>query len=65
MYENHLTLEELEHSDQLFISYMNENDLNKSNDHGVYNYTDGEVHCNVHSDNELPEKDEGESVPIL
>lgn len=67
MYEMYLTIEELEHSEDLFTQYLHEYDEKICPDNGDINYVEGKVKCSKHDKNEDTENDEkeDESVPFL
>jgi Tfp pilus assembly protein PilE len=67
MYETYLDLESIEHSDVVFVQYLQDYGQEICPEHGDISYVDGEVHCSLHpGDNEGGDSDEeGESVPFL
>ncbi|MGD6778415.1 type IV pilin protein [Sutcliffiella horikoshii] len=62
-YNQELVLEDKNHSDLEFTSFLVEHDEYVCPVGGIYHYVDGEVECSDHSEVEEPE-DEGE-VPFL
>lgn len=63
MYEDYLSIEGVDHSDVLFAQYVEQLDSEVVSEYS-YSYTDGEVHCSIHSGgNEKP--DEDDAVPFL
>lgn len=68
MYEVHLTIENIYHSDTLFSKTLDEFEGDLCPDDGIYTYEDGEVLCNVHSvesEEEDSDDDDDGSVPFL
>lgn len=69
MYEMHLTLNSIEHSDVVFTQHLLEYGEGICPEDGVFSYVDGEVQCSVHSndDEEIEDEEEGGSggVPFL
>ena len=63
MYEMHITIENIDHSDTLFSKTLDEFEGDLCPVDGIYTYEDGEVLCSVHSV-EDDEEDDG-SVPFL
>jgi hypothetical protein len=61
MYESHLVLGNIDHSEVVFAQYLQEYDENICDDDCEPAYIDGEVLCSTDSGNE--EEDEG--VPFL
>ncbi len=59
MYESHLIANDLEHTDQLFVTFMKANLDDSTED---YRYFDGEVQCTIHPKDNTEK--EGE-VPYL
>ena len=65
MYETYLVMEELEHSDVIFIEYLYENGENICPDHGDITYLDGKVQCSKHDRDNGSESDDDGDVPFL
>lgn len=69
MYEMHLTLNSIEHSDVIFTQHLLEYGEGICPEDGVFSYVDGEVQCSVHSngDGGVEDEEEGGSgdVPFL
>lgn len=69
MYEMHLTLNSIEHSDVVFTQHLLEYGKDICPEDGVFSYVDGEVQCSVHSngDEDIEDEEEGGSggVPFL
>ncbi len=60
MYEMHLTIENIDHSDTLFSKTLDEFEGDLCPDDGRYTYEDGEVLCSVHSVGNVEEDDAGD-----
>lgn len=56
MYDMHLEVEDLEHTNTIFDRFMQKNGKGICPEHGVVTYVDGKVKCSVHTidDEELP-----------
>ena len=69
MYEMHLTIENIDHSDTLFSKTVDEFEGHLCPDDGIYTYEDDEVLCSVHTveSDEDDDSDEQEdpSVPFF
>jgi len=63
-YHDHLVLGGVEHSDVLFLQFL-EHFSNTCPIGGNYGFVDGEVVCDLHGDEDVEESDEDESVPFL
>lgn len=68
MYHVYLILENIDHSEGVFVQYMQECGEKNCPEGGVISYVDGKVQCSVHSrgdDVESDEDDDNGSVPFL
>jgi hypothetical protein len=66
MYETHLTLETIEHSDTTFTQFLQKYGEKICPDHGDITYVDGKVECSVHYRDDGKENDDDDgSVPFL
>jgi hypothetical protein len=66
-YRDHLSLEDVEHSEMIFASYLKEFNSDVCPVGGTIIYTDGHIDYSVH-DKEIDEEDSGEEdggVPYL
>lgn len=64
-YEAYLLMEELEHTNELFNQYLQENGKNICPEGGVLSYLEDEVHCSIHNPvGESGDEEEG-PVPFL
>ena len=64
MYEAHLTLENKNHTEDIFDHYLQEYGRDICPENGDIYYVGGEVRCGVHSE-EGESDDEDESIPFL
>ena len=67
MYEAHLFMKEIKHSESVFNKYLQEYGEDICPDHGNISYVNGKIQCSVHmedDDVESDDKDDG-SVPFL
>lgn len=61
-----MSLENVDHSEELFLEYLLGYETEICPVHGVITYWDGEVLCSIHSCAEVDEQDEEDnSIPYL
>lgn len=68
MYYLYLLMEEIEHSEVIFVQFLQEYEEHICPDHGNISYVDGKVKCSVHirgADAVSEEDDDDKSVPFL
>jgi len=63
LYYDHLLLNELEHSDVLFLEFIKQFE-DTCPVGGSYSFVDGEVVCDLHHSEDVDESDDG-GVPFL
>lgn len=64
MYEAHLKLENIEHTDLVFEQFLQEYCQNVCPEHGDITYVDGKIKCSVHTREDDSKNDDGD-VPFL
>lgn len=64
-YEAYLALESIEHSDAVFVQYLNDYGEDICPIDGEISYGDGKVECSLHPGDGEGEEDDGEGVPFL
>ncbi|MCT2534629.1 type II secretion system GspH family protein [Aquibacillus koreensis] len=67
MYETHLLVEGLDHSNALFSQYVIQVEGNMHPGEAILSYNEGEVECSLHprENDQEHDEDDGDSVPIL
>lgn len=59
-------MENIEHTEVLFLQYLHEYNVKICPDHGDIKYVDGKVQCSVHlRGNDFKSDDEQDDVPFL
>lgn len=65
IYETHLAMEKVEHSDLIFEQFLQVYGKNICSEHGEFNYVDGIVMCSVHASENDSKNNDDEDVLFL
>ena len=63
LYDTHLTIKNVDHTDQIFQKYIEESLGEICPENGIIDYKNSQVKCNIHS--EYNEDDSDEEIPYL